>query len=173
MTKMKWDDIVSAIEDEARRMHHNASLLGLRIDDEEKGHLFDAALEYYLYNWLTEKSAEMQKKFGVDLKLTTYGRSGATIAPEGWWDDRGFSHGFDVELNWENAWSRNLDGYNEDLRALRIMQWVNDEVEAGVRGLPEWWKEEREYWGEDDDSAPDVLPLVDEDVLDALEMMAL
>lgn len=173
MTKMKWDDIVSAIEDEARRMHHNASLLGLRIDDEEKGHFFDAALEPYVYSWLTEKSAEMQQKFGGDLELTTYGRGGATIAPVGFWDDGGFSHGFNVELNWSEPWNRNLDGYNEDLRTLRIMEWVNDEVEKGVRELPAWWAEERQYWSEDGDSPPDALPVVDEDVLDALEMMAL
>lgn len=177
--RRRWQDVAASIVEMERCMHHNASLLFMRIDaeSEQEDQNFDDALPLYVRGWIEWAQGEILDKFGVEVELYQYGRGGATISVDGFYNEhcrygasdnniRYFEHD---DLDDEEL----VTAYAEDCTTLSVLEWVDSEVRKAVRNLPEWWKEEREYWGEDNDSAPDTLPVVDEDVLDALEIMAL
>ena len=128
---MKWDELTKAILDEAKKMHHNASMLNcwVKFNDEE--------LQDYLDCWIKKTNQALQAKFGKThlggrLMLTVYGHSGATIAPLNFWVEDATYTGFNKSVVCGLDYSRDgLEGYNYDRRTLAIMRWVNKQVALG------------------------------------------
>jgi len=146
----RWEDVAADIVEQEREMWHNASLLHTSIDDDELGDKFETALELYVREWVGEKEREILEKFGRSVSVYQYGRGGATISIDGFYSETYRRGASDANIRYFD--NDDLDEeeliayYNEDVQTLAILEWLDEKVRETVRGLPEWWVGEREYW---------------------------
>jgi len=138
MLKLTSKELIAAICDEARDLHHNASLLGKfpDFDSDDEAELFWEQL-YFEVETLSSVLAEDLKQFGFDVQIQSYGRNGATIAPVGWYIDNAITHGF----NWDLVdTDRGVDAYFYNYRLWKALCYINEFWEKQTDNVGTWWK---------------------------------
>jgi hypothetical protein len=165
--RMTLDELQRALPEAWHRMHHNASLLHylppFRNAYEED--LFWRVLNDILPEWLRNIEEGIAQRFGEHLKLYSYGRSGATIAPHEWMCPAPMSNF--GGLNWGAIYDgpRGLDAYNCYRRALAVIRYINEAVHDLCTDIPHWWADmvKANEWG-DQIAAHDGMILVTREV---------
>ena len=87
--KMNIEELEAAIYEEWRSLHHNASMSrilygdkGIDFQNEYEEHLFFSVVSMDSSFWIDDLTELIREDFGYDLKFYSYGRQGATIAPD-------------------------------------------------------------------------------------------
>lgn len=151
---MNHREVIEACYDEWREMHHNASL-SRRLPDfqnEYEYHLFWSCLGDETHWAIEDLSEQIEEKWGWKLKFYSYGRQGATIAPDKWMLPPACNSfgGFAAHKALENL-SSGLEGYNHDRQVLAVLEFINNYWEKQVEYCSEWWtgmKEGNEHFQE-------------------------
>ena len=137
---MKKDELYDAIRQEWSNMHHNASISGsfpeLQNDYESK--LFWDVLGDEVSFWIQDLKELVKEKFGYDWDYYSYGRMGATIAPD---DIKAASAGNSFAAIRSEAIP---DDYNEMYELYNALKFINEYWKNTAENIPEWWKEVKE-----------------------------
>jgi len=137
---MNAKELEPRIEEAVREMHHNATLLHIHFDaDEDDYDAFDNFLMISNEMALIELGELATKRFGERMDFYQWGRSGATVAPAGYWN-----RGFNWDLVYDARRRGGLEGYNALRRILAIIEFTNEYVDKYVRGLPDAWRAYKE-----------------------------
>lgn len=133
------ESLIGEIEEEWGDLHHNASLISSWPDFEND---YELELFWNVLNdegsWLLEEAEQdIENEFGVAVKLYSYGRSGATIAPDKWMS-RSCCGGFGglVDISYEEV--EYLD------TMLAVLRYINKSVKDFCENIEEWWKDTKE-----------------------------
>ena len=132
------ESLIEEIEEEWENLYHNASLHNWPdFENDYEAELFWNVLSDEGSWRLEEAEQEIETKFGVEVKLYSWGRSGATIAPDKWMAPcccGGF--GGLVDISYEEV---------EDLDAmLAVLRYINTQVHDFCNHIDEWWKDVKE-----------------------------
>lgn len=141
--ELKIEKLQEAIQEEWGNLHHNASIRFPDIQNDYESELFWDCLGDNNHWALDDLKDEIKEKFGFDWHFYSYGRSGATIAPN------------------EPMAAAACDGfgglkddyyYEEDEEELQnlldALTLINKRTKEYCRAVPEWWadmKEANEY----------------------------
>ena len=139
----------SLAESEWKDMHHNASISGSYPDFESE------ALSSEFHEWWLGDHTSMlieflhdiiKERFGYDLKFYSYGRSGATIAPDEWMNARG-GNGFGGwnEKNWDDTDPTDEESIEDQKAQYREVIKNNISIIKCMRYINTYWKAEAEY----------------------------
>ena len=154
MTKPTQVDLEYQIEQEWRRLHHNATLLHVyqkfNFRNDYEANMFDDHIleieQQDLKSYLEESAVEL---YTFTLTFWQYGRSGATFAPSEWMCNSHSGHlgafNSDIIHRWD--FDNNIDHYNYTARVLKCLEWINTAVRAWCSGLPESWESYKEANG--------------------------
>ncbi len=143
-------ELLERIETEGRRMHHNATLSGVRLDfaNEYEEHLFWDVLGDSVADWCDDLSGWIEEVTGFRLKFYSYGRNGATIAPDDWLNPApgGDFGGVSFDKMGVGGYAEGdaLERYNHTRRVLRALMMINKYWQAQAKDMPRWWSEMKE-----------------------------
>ena len=148
---MNIKELEEAIYGEWGNLHHNASMSrvlyrskGIDFKNEYESELFFSVVGMNTEMWIENLTDMIKEKFDYTLKFYSYGRQGATIAPDTWMRSaacNGFG-GFDSYVLPQYGYG--LDDYNEMYSILNTLRYINTYWNGVVDHLPEWWKETKE-----------------------------
>jgi hypothetical protein len=137
------EEVTEELESAWKGLWHNASItFPDQLDDDECEEFWERLSDHtrMVIEFLEESIYE---EFKERLTLYTYGRSGATIAPDELMT-RHSAHGYgSYGDRWDNGGDavEQLEVACEDLA---IIQFIDKAVRAEAAYIPEWWKEELE-----------------------------
>lgn len=169
----QWSEVRGKLEDESRRMYHNGSIREWPdIDDEDYDYFWEWFWEWLgdqARSWIDQTEDDIYEKWKERITIHTWGRGGATFAPDEFLTNKharsypGIEslfeqefHSFDdtdkerewflSEIDDEKPYIEDAESYFEqDKERLEIVKFINDSVEEGVKCLPEAWEEEKAY----------------------------
>ena len=152
MGKMKIKELEEAIYEEWGQLHHNASMSrvlygskGIDFKNEYESNLFFSLVGMETSDfWIDDLTEQIKEKFGYDLKFYSYGRQGATIAPDDWKNPSACNSfaGFNSSVLPDTGCG--LEDYNEMYNILNTLKYINKYWSGVVDYLPEWWKDNKE-----------------------------
>jgi len=166
--ELKYKELEEEIKDEWGKLYHNATIHDLpdTESDTESRIFWEDFLSDYIEWGIEDLKGLIDEKYSFGVALHSYGRNGATIAPHNLMTHYGrySSFGrFDFELlgSWEYDYHDEdlKDRYQEDLKYLEIIKFINKSVREGVKGILPAWEDYKldhpEYLEEDDDDEED------------------
>lgn len=159
--KKLTEELLGACEEEYRQMYHNARLTGNAFpdfaNDEEMQAYYDLQSDE-LSILIDDLKEDLKNDFGMEWKIYTYGRMGATIAPDGF--SSACHNSFNCTLDrdtivnsWDlpddemllagddgpDAWT---DAYHTAKAHLEAFQYLNRQVRSwAAADLCAWWEE--------------------------------
>ena len=158
--KKLLEQVLGECEEEYRTMWHNATFRGEWPD-------YDLEESEKLWSWLNDEVDEMirnlkdeiQEEHGIEMHLTSWGRSGATIAPAGLacHNRHYFNRQLDpdkiVDWSYYEAHEEDQDdgvewwveAYKKAQAHLAAFKFINQRVRAGAAGVAQYWREYKEY----------------------------
>jgi len=149
---MNIEELEAAIYEEWGDLHHNASMSrvlyggsGIDFQNEYEEHLFFSVVSMETSDfWIDDLTEQVRMEFGYDLKFYSYGRQGATIAPDTWKRPSACNSfaGFDSSIL--PCEGDGFEQYNEFYRVLKTLRFINEYWRVVVNDLPNWWRETKE-----------------------------
>jgi hypothetical protein len=167
--------LLGQCEDEYRAMYHNGRLTGnwADIDNEKEQEDFYFYQGEEISDMIRNLVDEIHETWWLDFKIYSYGRMGATFAPDGF-SSSSYGHGFNPTLDpdkivdtWRMPEPETEDYDSEDWAYayrtakdhLAAFKLINERVRsAAAMDMAEWWaetKEACELTYEDDDQGDD------------------
>jgi hypothetical protein len=155
MKKLSHDELVRAIYNEWGNLHHNASMSGYFPDfqNEYESHLCMTMIGEDALCFVRELSEAVEEKFGYKLTFCSYGRGGATIAPNEWMGPAPCNNFGPLKSGLLEGFG-GLEAYNNDYRILMTLRFINQYMREALEGLKDWWERTKE--------ANDYQPQIDE-----------
>lgn len=144
------------IEYEFNRIWHNGSIEFPDIETDEEWEIFWNSLSDVIPMWIEDIENEIKEQFDIDWTIYQTGRSGATFYPDQY--ERYIKHGDEITVEdiygldpdaeyWDS--SNANDEWPEAYKIVKnfadALKYLNDTVRADANGVPEWWKNEKEY----------------------------
>jgi len=144
------ENLLEQCADEWKNMWHNATITDWpEIESDKEWTWFWSWLGDQSHFWIDDLQELIKEDFGLDMVLYFWGRSSATVAPDGFLSKYYRELGEDTILDLEyysdlQCPDEYLDAYNIAKNHLEAFRLINKTVKAGASVIAKQWEEAKE-----------------------------